>query len=218
MRALSRFFRLSAVKHLNWRGLGLTMFAMILSVNLAKADVISFSGVPADGSAFTTYTEGSFTVVSTTGSWFTSSFGNPSPSIFDGPIGGPGLATIKVTGVANFTWASVDYASNNGPSSYNIQGFLGGVSQFDEIGTLVADGPPFGFTTLTGTDSSKVIDTLFITVNPNIAGVPPPTSINLDNIVVTTPRSAPTVPEPESFVLIGTGLVGLVRFRRFWLR
>ncbi len=71
--------------------------------------------------------------------------------------------------------------------------------------------------TLTGTDPSKMIDTLFITFNPNIAGVPAPTSINLDNIVL-TPKSSPTVPEPESFVLIGTGLIGLVRFRRFWSR
>ena len=165
MRALSRFFRLSAVKHLDWRGLGLTMFAMILSVNLAKADVVTFSGVPADGGAFTTYTEGSFTVVSTAGSWFRTSraLATQPPASSTDRLAALKLATIKVTGTSDFTWASVDYSSNNGPSSYNIQGFLGGVSQFDEIGTLVADGPPFGFTTLTGTDSSKVIDTLFIT-------------------------------------------------------
>jgi len=194
-------------------GFGLFALSLSLSMNVAKADVVTFSGLSGgNGTPFTTYTEGRFTVTPITDDWFQAEvYGNPLPSIFDGPVGSPGLATIRITGSADFTWQSIDYSSNSGPSIYNIEGLLDGVPQFDETGTLKAQFAPFGFTTLGGVHSGTLIDTLDITVNPNIVGVPPPTSINLDNIVLSP------VPEPGSLVLLGPVLLGLIRFRK-WLQ
>jgi len=177
------------------RWLAVAAFLMTLTVSVGRADVVTFSGLAgANGSGFTTYTEGTFTVTPTLGSWFQGQiYGNPTPSIFDGPAFSPGNATIMVTDSAGlFTFGAVDYSSNNGASTFDIMGFLGGVLQFDQSGGLVASLPPFfGFTTL-ASGFSNSIDTLFIKVLPG-AGV---TSINLDNINVTTvPQN---VPEPAT--------------------
>jgi len=183
----------------------LTLLAMAVPIQVAKADVITFSGLHAGNDApFTAYTEGKFTVTPLTSNWYEDDtiYGNPAPSIYDGPIGGAGLATVQVTDHGDFTWQRLDYSSNNGPGTYDVEGLLGGVEQFNEVGGLAAVFGPFGFTTLTSADSTKVIDTLDITFIP-VVGIPGPTTINLDNIAATS------VPEPGSLPLLTASLAGL---------
>jgi hypothetical protein len=183
----------------------LKMFCILILLSIAvapaKADTVTFSGLPGPTDApFTSYTEGSFTVTAVGGSWFQGLlYGNPVPSIYDGPIGSPGDAIVQITDSAGpFTFSSLDYSSNNGPSTYDIMGLLGSTVEFDQGGNLIPSLPPsFGFTTLAGEFPSMTIDTLLIKVAPG-DGV---TSINLDNIV------ASTVPEPSSVTLVSLGTV-----------
>ncbi len=196
----------------------LAALAMTLSTSVARADVITFSGLSGgNNTPFTTYTEGSFTVTPTFGSWFQDDtlYGNPAPSIYAGPIGSPVSAEILVTGTGDFTWSSVDYSSNNGIALIQVIGELGGVVQFSEADFVAASLPPgFGFSTLnaTGTDSSAVIDSLYIAVAPAIPNggplTPTTTSINLDNINLSP------IPEPGSLLLLGSGLAGVIIARR----
>jgi PEP-CTERM motif len=191
----------------------LTLMAILIvsSAAIATADTVTFSGLPGPtDSPFTTYTEGTFTVSSVGGNWFQGLiYGNPAPSIYDGPIGQPGDATVEVTDSAGlFTFSSLDYSSNNGPGRYDIKGMLGATMEFDQTGALVGSFPPFGFTTLDSLFPNTQIDSLFIEVFPS-DGV---TSINLDNIVVNT--VAGTTPEPNTWILFGTGLAGLLARRK----
>jgi PEP-CTERM motif len=192
----------------------LFMLLIVLSAAIAMADTITFNGLPGPtDSPFTTYTEGTFTVTAVGGSWFQGLlYGNPEPSIYDGPIGQPGNATVQVTDSAGpFTFGSLDYSSNNGESRYEIMGLLGATMEFDQTGTLAGSFPPFGFTTLASAFPNTQIDSLLIEVFPG-DGV---TSINLDNIVVDT--VAGTTPEPGTWILLGTGLSCLLARRR-WTR
>jgi PEP-CTERM motif-containing protein len=183
-----------------------TALALLFCATAARADVITFSGLSGgNGAAFTTYTEGTFTVTPVAGSWYQddSIYGNPAPSIYDGPIGAPGFAEIEITDSAGlFTFNSVDYSSNNGTSGYNILGFLGGSQVTSQIGNLPGVFGPFVFSTLNST-SSAAVDTLYIEVEP--APGSSPTSINLDNINVSTVAA----PEPASLLLLAGGLLGL---------
>ena len=165
-------------------------------VSTATAAVITFAGLPGPtDSSFGGITEASFEVAAISGSWFQGLIhGSPTPSIYDGPVSSPGIAAIQlVRGGLPFTFASVDYSSNNGAGTYLIQGFLGLGTVFSQSGPLAASAPPgFIFTTL-GSASAATIDRLVIEVSPG-AGV---TSINLDNINV--PEGG--VPEPATAVL-----------------
>jgi hypothetical protein len=69
---------------------------------VAKGDVITFGGLDGgNNSAFAAYTEGPFTVTPITANWFQNdtTYGDPAPSIYEGPLGdlGPGEAEIQVT-------------------------------------------------------------------------------------------------------------------------
>jgi hypothetical protein len=195
-----------------WSGLAWAgILAVAGSGPLAKADVVTFSGLNGgDNSAFTTYTEGNYTITPISGSWFQddTAFGNPIPSIYDGPVGTPGDATIEITSSAGpFTYQSVDYSSNNGDSEINARGSLNNVGVFST--TEPAPGPGSAFTTLASPDSSDPIDRLFLEVLPGAGGA---TSINLDNIVLNPAVSAS--PEPGTMILLGVGLLGLAQYRR----
>jgi hypothetical protein len=154
------------------------------------------TGTPYAGS-----TEGPFTLAPTAGSWFQSTlYGSPAPSIFDGPTNNPGIGVLLLTAAGSpFTFGSVDYSSNNGDSSYDIQGYLGANKVFDENGTLAGSISPFSFKTLLSSSSSVPIDGLLIEVIPG-AGV---TSLNLDNVRLLL------VPEPGGTLLLGVGLMVL---------
>jgi hypothetical protein len=185
---------------------GLVLLAMTLPVHIMRAEVITFSGLSGgDNTPFPAYTEGNFTVTPLTNNWYQddTAYGNPAPSIYDGPIGNVAVATVQITGHGDFTWQSFDYSSNNSAAYYDIRGFLGGVQQFNETGGLAGVFSPFHFITLTGTEGSTGIDTLDITFIPPV-GYAPPTSINLDNIRVSS------VPEPGSISLLGIGFTALI--------
>ena len=177
------------------------------SVGTASAVVIDFGGLAgANGAAFSSYAEDGFTVNAAGGSWFEGhAFGNPSPSIFAGPIGSPALSTVKVTqtGGSDFKFVAVDFSSNGGTSTYTIQGLLNGIEVLSLSGTT---GP---FNTVSD-GSGTTIDELMLTLNPTGE----PGSMNVDNINVNV--SAVKVPEPGSLIAMLTGLAafGLARRRR----
>jgi hypothetical protein len=164
---------------------------------------ISFSSLTGtNGAPYVGDTEGDFTVTPTAGSWFQSTnYGNPTPSIYVGPINSPGIGTILISDrVGPFKLSSFDFSSNNGDSSYDVQGYLGQNLEYEETGTLDGSFPPgFGFQTVLDTHAAVPIDGLIIEIIPG-AGV---TSINLDNIMVTT------IPEPRSSCFLAVGLAYL---------
>jgi uncharacterized protein (TIGR03382 family) len=192
-------------------GMVAALFAGVCGGRVLADTTITFS--PQSGSTgdpFVSDTESGFTVVPTTsGNWFQSqAFGNPAPSIFDGPIGNPSIASIEVTDGGGFTFKSLDQSSNNGDSDFSITGSAGGTAEFTETGVFANSSPSgFSFTTYSSTvgDSSVPIDTLDITITPTGG----PTSVNLDNIVLGS------VPEPTSISLgLGLAALGLQRRRR----
>jgi hypothetical protein len=173
------------------------------TANLALATVITFSPLtgPTDAS-YLGHSEGGFTVTPASGSFFQALlYGNPIPSIYDGPILQPSTAAIQVTqGGALFTFNSVDYSSNNGDALYSIQGFNGASVAYNDTGVLAGTFGPFTFSTLPGAHTHVTIDRLLITVSPG-AGV---TSVNLDNI-----NLGSGVPEPATLAMLGAGLCSL---------
>jgi hypothetical protein len=190
--------------------LTITTAAALLAIpGTLQANIITFSNLPGPtDAAYSGSTEGIFTITPTGGSWLQGLiYGNPLPSIYAGPIGGPTNSTIQITDLGStFRFSSLDYSSNNGAGTFEIQGFLGASMLFDQIGSLNASLPPsFGFTTLLGSNSGILVDRLTIEVLPG-AGT---TSINLDNIVVSAvPEGGATLP------LLAIGLAGVFFWRK----
>ena len=187
--------------------------ALALSAGLcgganAATTTITFAPQSAEtNSPFVSDAESGFTVVPTTeDAWFVGQlFGNPVPSIYDGPIDDPTTAGIQVTEAgADFTFASLDEASNGDVSDFVIVGLAGGSPKFTELGQFAASSGSFTTYSSTVGDSIIPIDTLDVTIIP-FGGA---NSVNLDNIVLGT-----TVPEPTS-VSIGLGLAALGLQRR----
>jgi hypothetical protein len=184
---------------------GVLLAASLLMCPQAFGGTVDFATlIGSNDDPFSTYTENGFTVASTSGSWFKAFiYGNPVPDIYLGPIGAPGPGAIKVTdGGALFSFTSVDFSSNNGSSLYQIQGYKAGNLVFTEAGTEAGAFSPFSFTTVSSTSSAS-IDTLFISITPTNL-----TSFNIDNI------SYEVVPVPPTVWLLGSGLLGLVGWRR----
>jgi hypothetical protein len=176
--------------------------ALLTIPGAVQAYTITFSNLAgANEDSYTGSTEGGFAIAPTGGTWLQGQiYGNPVPSILAGPIGSPTNSTIQITG-GSFIFASLDFSSNNGGSTYDIQGFVGASMVYDLTGNLTGSFPPFSFHSLLG--SGTVVDRLSIEVLPG-AGT---TSINLDNIVVNAPDSG------GSLMLLGIGLAGLIIWR-----
>jgi hypothetical protein len=197
------------LKQLLPMGLGLALSVIAAASAQAGTTTIDFNTLGgANGDPFTPYSENGFTVTPTAGSWFVAqSFGNPVPDIFAGPVGNPTTSTVEVTknGGGTFDLISTDFATNNGTSDFTFTGFLGGGLVFTTTGPI-PPGPPFMFFTEGNPFSNSPIDTAFITITPTGG----PTSMNLDNIVLTT-----TIPEPSSLVMAGiASLLGLALVSR----
>jgi hypothetical protein len=191
-------------------------FALLLTSHIASAYVIDFSNLagPTDN-PYTGSSQGGFTVTPTTTDWYQGLvYGNPLPSIYDGPVFSPGaIATISITdGGGLFNFNSVDYSSNNGGSSYDIKGLLGASVVFDQSGLLSGTFSPFAFSTLLSSYAAASINDLVITVQPGTGT----TSINLDNINVSAVTSVPDSGMATVF-MFGGALVLLVCLRRFYL-
>jgi len=196
-------------------GFALTACAIPLAICLMMASAraqggnfqpgpgIGFQGLTGTNNApYHGHTEGTFTVTTTAGSWFEAhAYGNPIPSIYDGPINSPAIGAILITDSAGpFTLSSFQFSSNNGDSTYDVQGYSGQTLAYEETGTLPGSFPTgFGFQTNQDTHASVPIDGLVIELIPG----PGVTSINLDNIMVTT------VPEPMAAELLVAGLACL---------
>jgi hypothetical protein len=148
------------------------------------------------GTIYTGHTEGLFTITPTVGVWYESmQYGNPVPSIYTGPPGVPERSVIKITSAGGlFSFGSLDFSSNNGSSTYSIQGSVGATQVFDQVGVMQNLTP--GFFTKLWSNDARLVDALLIDVTPG-AGT---TSLNLDNIAL-----AP-VPEPGALRLLAAAL------------
>ena len=204
------------LKCARWFAAGLALLGyLVLGETVARSQVaivqpqgIDFSNLTGKaGDPYLGSSQGGFAVTPTAGNWFQSpSYGNPPPSIYDGPVDQPGNAVLQITdGAGPFTFSSLSFSSNNGDSSYDIRAFLGANLEYEETGTLPGTFGPFSFSTLTIAHSTVAVDGLFIAVSPG-AGV---TSINLDNILVAT------IPEPGGVLTLALGFLSLSWLRRF---
>jgi hypothetical protein len=194
------------------RALVLTTSLLGLLVHsTADAATIAFNPLVApNGTPYTGHSEVGFNVAPTFGNWNVGqAFGNPTPSIFGGPIGAPVPSEIAVTeaGGGTFVFSSAEIVSNNGRSQYFFDGFLGGMNVLSQTGFIGAN---LGFAAILNTIApGQLLDRLEIGIVP-LSGT---SSFNVDNINVTA--AEPAVPEPTSMALFGLTALGFgVGFRR----
>lgn len=141
----------------------LGLLTAVVPSNPAQADIITFNNLPGNNAdAFTTFTEGAFTVSELSGDVSVATFfGNPEPNIF-----GVGAFSVQVTrtGNTNFTFSSVDLASAGASTSlYTINGFLGANQVLSQSGSVGA------FSTIGSTGPATVLDRLVIAYTVNVS-------------------------------------------------
>ena len=192
-----------------------TAAAVLFTALAAHATNINFNNLSgANGSAFTSYTQGGFSVQNSAGQFLVATdFGDPVPSLFSGgqdssfaPLATRMASiTITLTNGGAFNFDSVDLANQSGNGTFSFSGSFDGTSVFTQSGSIPTI--PF-FDTFDST--SPTLDLTSLTIMEKGG------DFNLDNILVTRATAAVT-PEPSSFLLLGTGLMGVlgVARRRF---
>jgi PEP-CTERM motif len=180
----------------------LLAFVATLVGGVAHGYTVGFKPIAgAQGSPFSNYAEGGFSVNNIAGTWKVGqNSGNPLPSIFGEP---PALATVRVTNSVTglFTFSSAQLAGNNSTTAtFTIEGFRNNVSQYSIPGTLNLAGLYF---TINSPNPATILDRLDIAVSGNSA-----TTFNVDNISVNQ------VPEPAALALIAMGALFGFSIRR----
>ncbi len=197
--------------------------ALLASCFTAHATVIDFNGVP-DYKPLTTYTQNGFSVTADEGPWmYGGYFGGGSIYAFASGANAYLESSVIVSdGGSPFTLSSMDLANDVGIANYEIEGFDGLNLAYDISGTLPTD--PIGYAVLrnygSGYSNTPITSLL---IRENLVGGAPwwgtYDDVIIDNIAVNAPLTAPVAatPEPSSFALLGTGLLGVAGMvkRRF---
>jgi hypothetical protein len=181
--------------------------ALFLGMASAQAAVIDFNTLGgANQDSFSSFSENGFTVAATSTGWEVGKlYGDPLPAIF---CKGCAPGTLDVTGGA-FSFSSFDLGESGGLTTvafdYTVTGLLAGNTVFTQSGTSSASE---GFTEVLSSNSSAVLDSLVISVDPSGFNQ----DANIDNIVLTP--FATTVPEPLTFSIFSAGFLGAVVLKR----
>jgi hypothetical protein len=186
--------------------LGLALPLLASTPESGLPTVIGFSSLSGpNDSLYTGSVEGDFVLLPTGVNWRQGLMhGSPAPSIFVGPVGNPAPAALQITtGSGPFNFGSFEYSSNNGDSTYAIEGYFGSELRFRQTGTLFGTYAPFPFYTLLSEHPTDYLDSLYIQIIPGSVV----TSVNLDNLQLTI------VPEPGNLALLA--LAALALRRRF---
>jgi hypothetical protein len=182
--------------------------AALCLAGTANATVIDFGGLSGgNGSAFTgPYVEDTYTVGTTSGEVFEGhAFGNPAPSLVVGGVfGGLSHGSIEITNAFLFQLTSWDQTSQNGDSTYRVEGYDGATLLYTLTGSV--PGVPGGVPWLTIAGNSTSVNRLVFTLTTQ------GTSTNFDNVVL---DAAAPVPEPGTWALmiVGFGAAGFAMRR-----
>jgi hypothetical protein len=193
----------------------LAAFVLALFSGAAHADTITFDTATV-GTFTGPVTENGYTYSTLAGGLFVTSSGNPGNDMEGANGTNGGILDIKSATSANFTFAGLDFSAFGDPKGSEflfVEGFRNGaITAFDTYLLGNSSTVPFNWVTENAFNLAGVtIDELQISLGADIADT---NTANIDNVVLNA--AVTPIPEPSSFVLVGTGVLGgvLVALRR----